>query len=72
MPLRESRNVSLRPEPETLVAQKVAFGWYPSVSERVRAALYARNARERCSDRQTTWAADASDPRRTSFAALPR
>ena len=62
MPLRESRNVSLTPEPETLVAQKVAFGRYPSASERVRAALHRRDARERRSDRQTTRVADASDP----------
>ena len=62
MPLRESRNVSLTPEPETRVGQNVAFGRHPRASERVHAALRLRDARERRSDWQTTWVADASDP----------
>ena len=63
MPLRKSRNVSLTPELEALVDQKVASGRYRSASEVVRAALRLLDERERRIDRQTTRVADASNPR---------
>jgi antitoxin ParD1/3/4 len=63
MPLRKSRNVSLTPELEALVDQKVASGRYRSASEVVRAALRLLDDRERRVDRQTTRVADASNSR---------
>ena len=63
MPYRKSRNVSLTPELEALVDQKVASGRYRSASEVVRAALRLLDERERRVARQTKRVSDAPSTR---------
>jgi antitoxin ParD1/3/4 len=54
MILRKTRTVSLTPELEALVDQKVASGRYRSASEVVRAALRLLDERERHLEQPTS------------------